>query len=207
METWRAAGAEFDVVAIAASAGGLRALGVVLSGLPGTFPAAVVVVQHLDRHHPSLMPSILSRHTRLTVREAVEGARLSAGIVYTAPPDHHLLINPGGSLSLSHAALVSFVRPSADLLFESVAASYQERAIAVVLTGTGKDASMGVRAIRKMGGLVIAQDEASSEFFGMPGEAIRTGCVDRVLPLSEIAAMLLMLVTSGVPDEFNATTN
>jgi two-component system chemotaxis response regulator CheB len=77
---------------------------------------------------------------------------------------------------------VHFVRPSADLLFESVAASYKERAIAVVLTGTGSDGAMGVKAIKKMGGTVIAQDEMSADFFGMPSASIQTGDVDFVLP-------------------------
>ncbi len=90
-----------------------------------------------------------------------------------------------------------FVRPSADLLFESVAASYKDRAIAVVLTGTGSDGVMGVQAIKKMGGTVIAQDVRTSEFFGMPGAAIQTGSVDFILPLEEIAAVLVKLVVIG----------
>jgi two-component system chemotaxis response regulator CheB len=93
--------------------------------------------------------------------------------------------------------LVHFLRPSADLLFESVAASYGERAIAVVLTGTGSDGAMGVKAIKKMGGTVIAQDEATAEFFGMPNAAIQSGSVDFVLPLEEIATALVTLVMKG----------
>jgi two-component system chemotaxis response regulator CheB len=89
------------------------------------------------------------------------------------------------------------VRPSADLLFESVAASYKERAIAVVLSGTGSDGSMGVKAIKKMGGTVIVQDEKSSQFFGMPGAALQTGSVDFILPLDEIPSALLTLVSTG----------
>ena len=90
-----------------------------------------------------------------------------------------------------------FVRPSADLLFESVAASYKERVIAVVLSGTGSDGSMGVKAVKKMGGTVIVQDEQSAEFYGMPGAAMQTGCVDFVLPLDEIASALVTLVSTG----------
>jgi two-component system chemotaxis response regulator CheB len=113
------------------------------------------------------------------------------------PPNRHLLVNPNGTLSLSQSELVHFVRPSADLLFESVAASYKDRAIAVVLTGTGSDGAMGVRAIKKMSGTVIAQDERTSEFFGMPGAAIQSGNVDVILPLDEIAAALVTLVVRG----------
>jgi two-component system chemotaxis response regulator CheB len=187
----------FEVVALAASAGGLQALTEVLSHLPPDFPAATVVVQHLDRRHRSLMANILSRRTRLIVKEAEEGDALRPGAVYIAPPDQHLLVNRGGTLSLSHTELVHFVRPSADLLFESVAASLKDRAIAVVLTGSGSDGSMGVQAVKKMGGTVIAQDEATSEVFGMPHAAIQTGSVDFVLPLDEIAPALVSLVMSG----------
>jgi two-component system, chemotaxis family, protein-glutamate methylesterase/glutaminase len=189
--------ASFDIVALASSAGGLRALEEVLSGLPADFPAAVVVVQHLDRRHRSLMAEILRRHTPLPVNEAAEGDRLTPGMVFIAPPNKHLLINPRGTLSLSDSELVHFVRPSADLMFESVAGSFKDRAIAVVLTGTGSDGTMGVRAVKKMGGTVIAQDEATSDFFGMPGGAIQTGSVDFVLPLKEIGPALVTLVTTG----------
>jgi two-component system chemotaxis response regulator CheB len=189
--------AAFDIVAMAASAGGLTALSRVLTDLPYDFPAAIVVVQHLDPRHRSLMATILSRRTPLQVKQAEEGEHAVAATVYIAPPNRHLLVNPDGTLSLSQSELVHFVRPSADLLFESVAASYRERAIAVVLTGTGSDGVMGVQAIKKMGGTVIAQDEATAEFFGMPSAAIHSGSVDFVLPLDEIATALITLVVKG----------
>jgi two-component system chemotaxis response regulator CheB len=189
--------AAFDIVALAASAGGLSALSHLLAALPADFPGGVVVVQHLDPRHRSLMANILSRRTSLQVKQAEEGDRLCATTVYIAPPNRHLLVNSNGTLSLSQSELVHFVRPSADLLFESVAASYKDRAIAVVLTGTGSDGAMGVRAIKKMSGTVIAQDERTSEFFGMPGAAIQSGNVDFILPLDEIAAALVTLVARG----------
>jgi len=184
----------YDIVAVAASAGGLAALGRVLAGLPEDFPATIVVVQHLDPRHHSLMAAILSRRTGLQVREAQEGDSLHPHTVYIAPPDYHLLVNSDATLSLSHSELVHFLRPSADLLFESVAASFKERAIAVVLTGTGSDGAMGIQAIKKMGGTVIAQDEGTSEFFGMPSAAIKTQNVDFILPLDEVAAALVTLM-------------
>jgi two-component system chemotaxis response regulator CheB len=189
--------AAFDVLALAASAGGLTALSRVLSGIPANFPAATVLVQHLDPRHRSLMADILSRRTQLLVKEAEEGDQLRSGMVYVAPPNRHLLVNPDGTLSLSQSELVHFVRPSADLLFETLAASYKDRAIVVVLTGTGTDGNMGVRAIKKMGGTVIVQDEQTSEFFGMPGAAIQTGTADFILPLDEIASAVVTLVTKG----------
>src|SRR5262245_19943756 len=190
-------GAAFDIVALAASAGGLTALSHVLTALPGDFPATLVVVQHLDPRHRSLMADILSRRTPLQVKQAEEGEHLSPSTVYIAPHNRHLLVNPDGTLSLSQSELVHFLRPSADLLFESVAASYRERAIAIVLTGTGSDGAMGVQAIKKMGGTVIAQDEATSEFFGMPSAAIHSGSVDFILPLNEIATAIITLVMKG----------
>jgi len=105
-----------------------------------------------------------------------------------------MLIKRRGTLTLTDSELVNFVRPSADLLFESVAAAYGDRAIAVVLTGSGHDGALGVTAIKQRGGTVVAQDEASSEFFGMPSAAIKTGAVDFVLPLEEIAPTLTTLV-------------
>ena len=189
--------AAFDVVALAASAGGLTALSSVLAELPAEFPAGILVVQHLDPRHRSLMADILSRRTRLEVKQAEDGDRLVGGRVYIAPPNRHLLLNGDGTLSLTQTELVHFVRPSADLLFESVAASYKDRAIAVVLSGSGGDGSMGVKAIKKMAGTVLAQDERTSEFFGMPGAAIHSGSVDFVLPLEEIAPALVTLVMKG----------
>jgi len=189
--------AAFDVVALAASAGGLTALSRVLSALPSDFPAAVAVVQHLDPRHRSLMADILSRRTSLRVKQAEEGDVLTPAMVHIAPPNRHLLVNPDGTLSLSQSELVHFVRPSADLLFESVAASHKDRAIAVVLTGTGSDGAMGVQAIKKMGGTVIVQDEKTSQFFGMPAAAIQTGNADFILPLDEIASALVTLVIKG----------
>jgi two-component system chemotaxis response regulator CheB len=187
----------FDIVAVASSAGGVVALDTMLPALPGDFPAAVVVVQHLHPRHRSLMAEILRRHAMLPVVQGEQGVRVQGGTVYIAPPNRHLLVGPDGILSLSDAELVHFVRPSADLLFESVAASYQDRAIAVVLTGCGHDGAMGVRAIKKRGGTVIVQDEQSSEFRGMPQAAIRTGQSDFVLPLGEIAPALVCLVMPG----------
>jgi two-component system chemotaxis response regulator CheB len=186
--------AAFDVVAIAASAGGLRALTTVLSGIDRGFPASIAIVQHLDPRHRSLMADILSRHSQLDIKQAVEGDRVTAGGVFIAPPDRHLLVNADGTLSVSRTELVHFLRPSADLLFESVAASFKDRAIAVVLTGTGSDGARGLLAIKKMGGTVIVQDADTSEFSGMPTAALQTGTADFVLPLGEIASALTKLV-------------
>lgn len=184
----------FGVVALASSAGGFRALGQVLGPLPRDFPVPVMIVQHLDPHHSTLIAQILSRRTRVGVVVAEQGATAEPGCAYVAPPDRHLLINRDHTMSLTRTELVHFVRPSADLLFQSVAAAFGARSIGVVLTGTGKDGSLGVGAIKKTGGTVIAQDEATSEFFGMPAAAIQTGNVDLILPLQDIPSALISLV-------------
>ena len=186
----------FEIVALAASAGGLKALTEVLAGLPAAFPAALVVVQHLDPRHRSLMADILGRRTKLAVRQAADNDRAQPGNVLIAPPDRHLLVNPDGSVSLTRTDRVHFSRPSADLLFESVAASYRDRAIAVILSGSGSDGSMGVKAIKKTGGTLVVQDPATAEFAGMPGAARKTGLADFVLPLEEIAPALRTLLAA-----------
>jgi two-component system, chemotaxis family, protein-glutamate methylesterase/glutaminase len=187
----------FDVVALVASAGGLPALSAVLSHLPAEFPAAVVVVQHLDPTRPSLLAKILSSRSGLPVSQARHGDRLRPGAVFVATPDHHLVVRPDGALALTTTAPVHYARPSADTLLESVGRSFGPRAIAVVLSGAGSDGSGGVRVIKEMGGTVIAQDRPSSLSFGMPSAAIHTGCVDSVLPLGEIAPALVHLVTAA----------
>src|SRR5947209_4249108 len=184
----------FEIVAVASSAGGLAALTSLLSGLPASFPAPVLLVQHLDPRHRSLLADMLNRCTELPVKMAESGDRLTGGSVFVAPPNYHLLVDPGGTLSLTQSELIHFLRPSADILFESVASSFPARAIAVVLSGTGSDGARGVKAIKDAGGTVIAQDEDTSEFFGMPSAAIATGSVDIVLPLALIAPALVGLV-------------
>lgn len=174
------------LVVIGASAGGLRALSIILSDLSEGIPAAIVVVQHLDPRHRSLMAEILARRTGLDVTEASEGDLLLPGRILLAPPDRHVVVNPDATLSLSQSEVVRYVRPSADVLFTSAANVYGERVVAVVLTGTGSDGAMGVQAVKRMGGRVLTQDEASSDFFGMPSAAIKTGAVDHVLSLQDI---------------------
>lgn len=184
------------VVAVATSAGGLRALSEMLADLPAQFPWAVVVVQHLHREYPSHLAAILCRRTALKVSEAVDGAAIEAGHVYIAAPDRHLLVNRDGTMALTDTALVHYVRPAADLLFSSVAEGYGNRVIGVVLTGNGVDGATGVESIRDHGGRVIAQDPASAEHAGMPNAAVKTGCVNTFLPLRDIGPALCALTAS-----------
>jgi two-component system, chemotaxis family, protein-glutamate methylesterase/glutaminase len=187
----------FDIIGMAASADGLKALRTILATLPSNFPIPIVVVKHLAAQYPSYLATILKSSTSLTVKQAEDGEELYPSTVYIAPPDYHLLVNANGGLYLSQSAKVHFSRPSADVLFLSVAEHYKNRAIAVVLTGGDSDGSAGVKAIKQMGGVVIAQDEATSTVFGMPAAAIKTGCVDFILPLDKISTAIINLVMTG----------
>ena len=189
----------YGIVAVAASAGGITALGRVLGGLPAEFPVPVVVVQHLDPRHKTIIAEVLGRRAKEEVVLARDGERAEPGTIYVAPPNHHLLVEAEAVLVLSSSELVHFLRPSADLLFESVAGAYGPRAIACVLTGTGSDGAMGVSAIKSRGGTVIAEDPDLAQFKGMPEAAIATGAVDFILPLDEIAAVIRGLVEGRLP--------
>lgn len=181
------------VVAVAASAGGIQALTVLLEALRSGFPATVLVVLHLSPKHPSQLAAVLSRHTTVPVTDALDGVHPEPGHVYLAPADQHLLLGADRRLHLSRGEPVHFARPAADVLFGSVATVCGHNAIGVVLSGTGRDGTAGSRQIKEAGGFTIAQDERSSGFFGMPGSAIQSGAVDRVLPIGQIASLLSAL--------------
>ena len=186
---------KYGIVVIAASAGGVVAVGNLLSGLPATFQVPILIVQHRDKT-PGILEVILRRLTPLSVVEVIGGGNtLTAGTVFVAPADHHLLLDTTGVLRLSDSAKVHHTRPAADPLFVSVADFYRERAIGVVLTGYGIDGCHGVEAIGRMGGYVIAQEPSTAEAPGMPSSAIQTGYVNAILPLNEIGPALLDLMS------------
>ena len=185
----------FDVVAMGASAGGLKALGQVLDALAKDFPSSIVVVQHLAPGHKSWMANLLGRTSQVKVKQAEHGEILLPGTVYTAPPDEHLLVGPG-KIQLAHSQLIHFSRPSIDLLFESVAGTYGSRCIGVVLTGSGKDGAEGIRTIKEAGGITIAQTPQTADFRHMPEAAIATGCIDFILPLAKIGEKLAGLCSA-----------
>lgn len=185
-----------EIVALAASAGGLKAISALLAALPADFPVPIVVVQHLSPHHPSLMADILTRRIVLPVTQAEDGEALCPGHVYLAPPDKHLCVTRAHTVSLTLAEKEHFVRPSGNVLFESVAAYFGVGAVAVILTGGDGDGATGLKAVKDAGGVTIAQDEASSEQFSMPRTAIATGGVDYILTLEAIAPMLVSLASA-----------
>lgn len=181
----------FVVVAIAASAGGIPAIGEVLSFLPEHTPAAFLIVQHLAPTHISFLPEVLRRYTRMPIVSAREADTLHPGVILVAPPDRHMRVNPDGTVSLTEAAPIHHVRPSADVLFESVAEAFGPRAMALILSGTGEDGAHGAELIKSHGGMVLAQRDSGATFFsGMPSAAIRTGAVDSVLSAREMGAAI-----------------
>ncbi|MEV6912438.1 chemotaxis protein CheB [Amycolatopsis sp. NPDC051071] len=191
--------AAYEIVAIGSSAGGVKALIEILGALPADFPVPLVIVQHMDPHHDTLLADILDRRSRLRIKLAEADDVVVPGVVYIAPPDRHLLVNPGGTLSLSVSDQVKYVRPSADLLFESVAAVYGLSALVCVLTGTGSDGAAGAGIVKSRGGTVVSEDPETAAFKGMPQAVARAVAVDLVLPLDDIASALISLVKGTKP--------
>jgi two-component system chemotaxis response regulator CheB len=185
----------FPIVALVCSAGGLDALQQVLATLPGDFPAAVIILQHLDPHAHSLLPRLLGRHSALPVSTAEDGDPLMPGRVIVAPPGRHTLVTGDGRIALILSGALPPYRPSADLLLTSLALAAGERAIAVVLTGYGRDGATGATAVHRFGGVVIATDADTSTQFEMPEATIgRHSITDHVVPLPEVGDLLTELV-------------
>jgi two-component system chemotaxis response regulator CheB len=180
------------VVTIGASAGGLTALSQVLLGLDHEFPP-IIVVQHLDPSHKSHLASLLARKTRKSVKEAQDGEPMVRNTIYIGPPDEHLLVSRG-RIQLAHSRLIRFSRPSIDMMFGAVAATYGKRSIGVILSGSNRDGADGIAAIKRAGGITIAQDPASAEYRIMPQAAIDTGCVDIVVTLDKLGETISSLL-------------
>jgi two-component system chemotaxis response regulator CheB len=188
-------GARCKVVAVATSTGGPAALQRVLGGLPGDFPAPILVVQHITPGFTAGLAAWLNTVCDLQVKVAEPGDLLAPHTVYLAPDDRHLGAAGPAAVALSGAPPLGGFRPSGTFLFESVARAFGPAAVAVILTGMGEDGVAGLRAVRQAGGRVIAQDEKSSVVFGMPGAAVAAGLADQVLALDAISGRLLELVS------------
>jgi two-component system chemotaxis response regulator CheB len=165
-----------------------------LEPLRADFPAPIVVVQHLDAHAPSYLPELLARRTRLAVKSAGNGDALCASTVYIAAPGRHLVIGPDRRCLLSDEPPVRFSRPSADPLFGSAADVFGRRTLGVILTGRLTDGTIGAGAIRRAGGVVLAQEPATCRAPEMPEAAIQQGLVHVVLPPASLGAALSVLV-------------
>src|ERR1700719_1707175 len=179
----------FPIVGLGASAGGLDATRRLLAALPPGTGMAFILIQHLDPTHASMMVDLLAGHTPMKVQQAADGMPLEREHVYLIPPGHYLSIR-GGALRLSEPAERHGARLPYDFFLRSLAEELGERAIGVILSGTGGDGSLGLKAVKEKGGLVIVQDPDDAEYDGMPRSAIMTGAVDLVLPVGKIAETL-----------------
>ncbi|MFN8573769.1 MAG: chemotaxis response regulator protein-glutamate methylesterase [Gemmatimonadaceae bacterium] len=190
------------IIAIAASTGGPNALADVLSGLPADFPLPIVITQHMPPLFTGLLAQRLARDAKRPAVEAIDGMEMRPGVTYVAPGDYHMLVQTHEGkpyLRLTQTAPENHCRPAADPMLRSVAAVYGASALTVVLTGMGEDGKRGCEEIRQRGGRVIAQDEATSVVWGMPGAVATAGLAHYVLPLPEIAHKIasLCLVTAS----------
>ncbi|MGI6036986.1 MAG: protein-glutamate methylesterase/protein-glutamine glutaminase [Limnochordia bacterium] len=182
------------IVAIGASTGGPRALEAVLAGLPGSLPAGLLITQHMPPGFTTSFAQRLDRSSSLKVREAQEGDTLRHGTALIAPGDYHLLFGSGGRVRLNQGERVEYVRPSVDVMVDSIVQSFRGRLVGVIMTGMGRDGARGMEAIKARGGYVIAQDEATSTIFSMPRAVIEAGLADEILPLEEIAPAITRVV-------------
>ena len=181
-----------DVIVIGASAGGVEALAALARRLPADLPAAVFIVLHVPAYGTSVLPGILSRHGALPASHPADGEEIQTGRIYVAPPDYHLLLEPGRVL-LTRGPAENGHRPAVDTLFRSAARAYGPRVQGVVLTGTLDDGTAGLQAIKMRGGVALAQDPEEALFASMPRSAIENVPVDYVLPLAGLAETLVRL--------------
>jgi two-component system chemotaxis response regulator CheB len=184
----------FEIVVLASSAGGVDALSRVLAPLPNRLGVPIVIVQHLGRDGPSYLTQILNDLASMPVDWAHAGDRVMPGRIYVAPPMRHLLLSATRRCVLSNAEPIHYSRPAADPLFQSAAAAYGARVLAVVLTGRLQDAAAGATTIKRAGGVVIAQSPESCVEPSMPRAAIDSGSVDHIVDLDAIASAIVSLV-------------
>ena len=182
------------LVAIAASAGGIGAIREILTRLPLDLPAAVVLLQHRAPLRDDPLAKVLARGTGWHIALASSHEPILAGRVYLAGADQHLTITAAHRFEYHDGVRIKFHRSSANPLFASAARAFDGHFVGVVLTGSGSDATDGVQEVKACGGIVIAQDPATSEHAGMPRAAIASGAVDYVLPLDAIAPAIAQIV-------------
>jgi two-component system, chemotaxis family, protein-glutamate methylesterase/glutaminase len=191
---------KYEAIVVGTSAGGFHALSILLENIPPDYFIPIMVVQHRAKDSRELFEEALQRKCRTTIKQADEKEKVQAGRVYVAPPDYHLLVEMDRTFSLSSDSPVQFSRPSIDVLFESAALVFKDQLIGVILTGANNDGAAGITAIRRMGGLTIAQDPAEAEYSFMTQASIDTGNVTYIWPLARIRDFLKQLPASGERD-------
>ena len=188
-----------SLIAIGASTGGTEAIKDVLMGMPPDAPG-IVIAQHIPPGFSRAFAERMDKVTRLRVKEAEDGDAVIQGHAFVAPGDHHLVVERSGGryvCRINDGPPVNRHRPSVDVLFRSIADSAGPRAVAAILTGMGADGAKGLLELREAGAFTVAQDEATSVVWGMPGAVAVTGTASRVLPLEDIGAALWAWITAG----------
>lgn len=183
-------GNHIPIVGIGASAGGLTAFKDLFESMPPDTGMAFVLIQHLDPTHESLMVDLLSRHTDMDVVQVEDRMEVKQNHVYMIPPNWDLAID-GGNLKLSKFHQRRGMRMPIDFFFSSLAEDQRERSICIVLSGTGSDGTMGLKAVKSYGGLAVVQTPEEAQYDGMPSSAIATGVVDYILPVQDIPEKLI----------------
>jgi len=192
--------AKRDIICVGTSAGGVPALTALVKDLPRDLPAALLVVLHLSAEHPSVLPRILSGAGALPAEHAKNGEPLLSGRIYIAPPDMHMMVEPG-VIRVTRGARENGHRPAVDTLFRTAAYAYGPRVIGVILTGALDDGVAGLLAVKQRGGLALVQDPDDAFCRDMPRHALEVVEADYVLPLPDLAALLPKLVGQDVSDD------
>jgi two-component system, chemotaxis family, protein-glutamate methylesterase/glutaminase len=183
----------YEAIVIGTSAGGLRALIILLEDIPADYPIPIIVVQHRSKDSRDLLEEVLQSKCAIKIKQADEKERITNGMVFIAPPDYHLLIEMDKTFSLSSDVPVRYSRPSINVLFESAALVFRDRLAGIILTGANDDGASGMIAIGKCGGLTIAQDPNEAQFPFMTQASIDTKTIRHIWSLSMIRNFLLKL--------------
>lgn len=186
------------IIAIAASTGGPNSILKLLKDFPKNLPCGVVIVQHITTGFLEGLVHWLNSECRIKVKVAENSEEIRSGMVYMAPTDFQMRVTEERKIYISSEPVYNGHRPSADILLESVANIYKDKAIGIILTGMGKDGAMGIKAIKQKNGKTIAQDEKSCAVFGMPKAAIDMGAVDNVMPLEKITEAIMQMLGNNI---------
>ncbi len=192
--------ARFDAVLIGASAGGMEPINSIISTLPAGFPASVFIARHIDPHAEPRLADILQKKSKLQVRYPMDEEYYMPSVVYVAPPGNHMLLTYR-KVWIFPANFVYLPKPNIDLMLQSAANEFTDRAIGVLLSGSGNDGAIGIKAIKEKGGTTIVQSADSAEYADMPKAAIATGAVDYSLRPEVIGPTIGRLVEGGHRDQ------
>lgn len=185
------------IIGIGSSAGGLEAIRSLVAALPTDAPVSYVVVQHMSPHHDSLMTALVSRDTKLEVRDVRDGITPERNVIYITPPKADVLYDEGKLRLVDPSTEIASPKPSVDRFLTSLAQEHGDKAMGIILSGTGSDGAYGIQAIREHGGITIVQDVESAKYDGMPQSAVQTGCVDLVLSPPEIGSHLTKILNAA----------